>query len=128
MREVIIETEVQYQLAELKDYLIEIQGDKKGKKTFSEIIAALDSMEYFGDVGSNISERFNIDCPSNWFLYYIHKNYFVFSKTDSTITILKMYDNRQDFIYDLFGVEMRSQESKDYWGELGNGNLSESGE
>ena len=44
-------------------------------------------------------------------------NYFVFSKTDTLITVLKMYNNKQDFIYDLFGIEMRSQESKDYWGE-----------
>ena len=56
MREVIIETEVQYQLAELKDYLIEIQGDKKGKKTFSEIIAALDSM---GDSRRRLLIRYN---------------------------------------------------------------------
>ncbi len=30
---------------------------------------------------------------------------------------VKMYNEKQDFIYDLFGIEMRSQESKDYWGE-----------
>ena len=33
MRKVIIETQVQNQLAELKNYLIDSQGEKKGKKS-----------------------------------------------------------------------------------------------
>ncbi len=116
MRQVIIETEVQNQLADLKKYLNRIQGDTKGNNTFREILSSIDNLAHF-DIGSNIKERFNVDCPDNWYLLYSHKNYFVFSRSDSMVTVLKMYDNRQDFIYDLFGVEMRSQESIDYWGE-----------
>ena len=117
MREVIIEKEVQYQLARLQSILIEMQGKDKAERTFREIISAIANLGLFSDLGSNIKERFSVDCPDNWFLLYVNMNYFVFSKTDSLITILKMYNNRQDFINDLFGVEMRSQESKDYWGE-----------
>ena len=117
MRKVIIETQVQNQLAELKNYLIDSQGEKKGKKTFSEIIASIDNLGTFGSIGSNLRERFDIDCPNNWYLLYSHMNYFVFSRTETLVTVLKMYDNRQDFIFDLFGIEMRSQESKDYRGE-----------
>ena len=117
MRDVIIELEVQMQLLELKDLLICEQGDKKGIKSFSDIIASIDNLGIFDAIGSNIRERFNIDCPENWFLLYSHTNYYIFSKTDTLITVLKMYNNKQDFIYDLFGIEMRSQESKDYWGE-----------
>lgn len=117
MRNVIIETEVQYQLNDLKDYLISIQGERKGKNTFADIMSNIDNLEQFGDVGRNIKEYFNLDCPNNWYLLYVHKNYFIFSKTESTITILKMYNNKQDFIYELFGIEMRSQESIDYWDE-----------
>ncbi len=102
---------------DLKDYLISIQGERKGKNTFADIMSNIDNLEQFGDVGRNIKEYFNLDCPDNWYLLYVHKNYFIFSKTESTITILKMYNNKLDFIYELFGIEMRSQESKDYWGE-----------
>lgn len=117
MRDVIIELEVQAQLLELKDLLIVEQGEQKGNRTFKEIVSSIDNLGIFEAIGSNISERFNIECPDNWFLLYVNKNYFTFSKTDSLITVLKMYNNKQDFIYDLFGIEMRSQESKDYWGE-----------
>lgn len=79
MRNVIIETEVQYQLNDLKDYLISIQGEKKGKNTFADIMSNIDNLEQFGDVGRNIKEYFNIDCPDNWYLLYVHKNYFMFA-------------------------------------------------
>ncbi len=117
MRNVIIENEVLWKLSELHDYLLIRQGIKKGEKTFTQIIATLDSLASFGNIGRNIKDTFNIDCPDNWFLLYCHMNYFVLSRTATTITVLKMYNNQQDFIFDLFGIEMRSQASKDFWGE-----------
>ena len=116
MRDVIIESEIKYKLVELRELLIESQGQKKGKKTFDSILSAIDNLAIF-EVGRNIKEEFNVDCPNNWFLLYSHMNYFIFSRTDSVVTVLKMYNEKQDFIYDLFGVEMRSQASKDYWGD-----------
>ena len=116
MREVIIEDEVKYKLADLKQELLVSQGQVKGTKTFNSILSAIDNLEIF-DVGRNIKDEFYVECPDNWFLLYSNKNYFIFSRTDSLVTVLKMYNEKQDFIYDLFGIEMRSQESKDYWGE-----------
>ncbi|MBE5969670.1 MAG: hypothetical protein E7242_05500 [Lachnospiraceae bacterium] len=117
MHNVIIEKEVQHQLLDLKNYLLNAHGKAIGTSRFSEIMSSLDNLQYFADIGSNIKEKYNVKCPDNWFLLYSNMNYFIYSKNDSTITILKMYNNKQDFIYDLFGVKMRSQESIDYWGE-----------
>ena len=116
MYDVIIEPEVQAKLKELKTFLLQSQGEKKGLKTFQEIISAIDNLQLYV-LGTSIRERYSIDCPDNWFLLYTNKNYLIFSRTDDTVKVLKIYDERQDFIYDLFGIEMRSQESKDYWGE-----------
>ncbi len=94
-----------------------MQGEKKGKNTIKEILDAIENLGIYEKIGDNIRERFHVECPDNWYLLYVNKNYFVFSKTEQTINVLKMYDYRQDFIHDLFGVEMRSKESKEYWGE-----------
>ena len=117
VRNVIFEREVQYQLAKLKRDLLLSQGEEKASGTIKYILNALDNLGMFSSVGKNIRDTYNIDCPSNWFLLYVDKNYFVYSKTEKLITILKMYSNKQDFIYDLFGIEMRSEESKKYWGD-----------
>ena len=116
MREVIISNEVKDGLVELKQKLLGLQGIEKGQKTFDSIMNAIDNLEIF-EIGRSIKSEYNIDCPDNWFILYTHMNYFVFSRTETMVTILKMYNEREDIIYDLFGIEMRSQESKEYWGE-----------
>lgn len=116
MKNVIIETEVQYQLSDLKDKLINTQGDKKGHKTFNEIISVIDNLEKY-DIGTNLKDKYNIDCPDNWFLLYVKQNYFIFSRTKTEVNVLKMYSNKQDFLFHLFGISMRSQDSIDYWGD-----------
>lgn len=117
MRNVIFEKDVLHQLAELKRKLLLVQGEEKATKTIKNILNVLDDLGIFSSIGKNIKDTYDINCPSNWFLIYVDKNYFVYSRTDKLITILKMYSNKQDFIYDLFGIEMRSDESKIYWGE-----------
>ena len=116
MYNVLIEPEVKTRLKELKTLLLQSQGEKKGLKTFQEIISAVDNLQLY-ELGTSIRERYFVDCPDNWYLLYTNKNYLIFSRTVDTVKVLKIYDERQDFIYDLFGIEMRSQESKDYWGE-----------
>ena len=44
MYNVIIETEVQDKLEELRSILIQTQGDKKGERTFRDIISAIDNL------------------------------------------------------------------------------------
>ncbi len=116
MYNVIIEPEVQARLKDLKVFLLSVQGEKKGLKTFQKIITAIDNLQLH-ELGANIREKYSVDCPDNWYLLYTNKNYIIFSRTDDTVKVLKMYDERQDFIFELFGIEMRSQESKEYWGE-----------
>ena len=117
VREVMYEKEVQYKLADLKEKLILVQGQDKGIKTIKHILSILDNLSVFSIKSENIRDAYGITCPDNWYLIYVERNYFIFSKDEAKIVILKMYDNKQDFIYDLFGIEMRSVESKEYWGE-----------
>ena len=117
MREVIIEKEVVVQLNLLKSKLITMQGIKKGTVTFKKIIASLDNLGVYSGIGRNIKNYYNIDCPDNWYLLISHTNYFVFKQEEKRIVVLKMYDEKQDFIRELFGISMRSEESINFWGE-----------
>ena len=117
MRTVIYSDVVKSKLKSLKDRLIVIQGVKKGTKTISSMVSILDNLGEFADTGISIREKFDVDCPSNWYLLYCNRNYFIYSKSDKQINILEMYDNRQDFMNELFGIEMRSFESISFWGE-----------
>lgn len=117
MRKVIYSDAVKSKLKSLKNRLIVIQGVKKGTKTISSIVSILDNLGEFADTGIPIREKYDVDCPPNWYLLYCNRNYFVYSKSDKQISVLEMYDNRQDFINELFGIEMRSFESICFWGD-----------
>lgn len=117
MYNVIYEREVQFKLASLNEELIEKQGEQKGLQTISDIVASLDNLSMFPRIGQNIRDIFQVDCPENWYILYIKKNYFVFSITKTDVIVLKMYNEKQDFIHELFGIETRSNESIEYWGE-----------
>lgn len=93
-----------------------MQGVKRGNNTFKAIMSSIKNLQFF-EVGKSIRNEYYVDCPNNWFLLYSYKNYFIFSRNETTVTVLKMYNEKQDFIYDMFGIEMRSQDSKDYWCE-----------
>ena len=60
------------------------------------LLAALDNLGLFV-IGRDIKNTYNIDCPENWFLLYTDKNYFMFSRTEECVTVLKMYSEKQDF-------------------------------
>lgn len=117
MRKVIYSDIVKSKLKSLKDRLIVIQGMKKGTKTIKSIVSMLDSLGEFAEKGVPIKEKFDVDCPTNWYLIYSNRNYFVYSITEKQINVLEMYDNRQDFMNELFGIEMRSFESIRFWGD-----------
>ena len=117
MYNVIYEREVQFKIASLKDELIEKQGEQKGLQTISDIVSSLDNLSIYPYIGKSIRDNYQVDCPENWYIIYIKKNYFVFSITKADVIVLKMYNEKQDFIHELFGIETRSSDSIEYWGE-----------
>lgn len=51
--------------------------------------------------------------------YFLHvDNYYIFYKVEKgTVFISDIYSEREDFMGKLFGINLRTRESQDYWGE-----------
>jgi hypothetical protein len=112
MLDVIYSDIVKEKLAVLQGKLIIMQGEGKAKKTMEAIVDSLDNLGLY-QIGDSIKDRYNIDCPKDWYILYSHMNYFVFKRTDEQVVVLQMFDYRQDFIYELFGI--KTWNSNDYW-------------
>jgi hypothetical protein len=112
MLDVIYSDIVKEKLSVLQEKLIIIQGEEKAKKTMITIVESLDNLGIF-KIGDSIKDRYNVDCPEDWYILYSNMNYFVFKRTDEQVVILQMFDYRQDFIYELFGI--KTVDSNDYW-------------
>ena len=115
MKKVIYSNIVVQKLEALKYRLIAVQGKVKGEKTIKSIMSNLDNLAIFSLDGTSIREKYGIDCDYRYI--YAHKNYFIFKTTQTQVNIIEMFNEKEDFIFKLFGVPMRSKDSMDYWGE-----------
>lgn len=47
----------------------------------------------------------------------MNHNYVFYRIEPEKIMIVEMFDEREDFMYQLFGISTRTKESMDYWGD-----------
>ena len=84
----------------------------KGIKAITTAVRGLEEYPY---KGLALSDMYDIDTDFRYL--YIKHNYIFYYVEEERIIIAELFDEREDFIYKLFGISSRSQESIDYWGE-----------
>ena len=60
---------------------------------------------------------YGIECDYRYI--YAGRNYLFYRIESDKIIIAEMFDEREDFMYKLFGITTTTQESLDYWDEQG---------
>ena len=106
---------VRQKMKELKENLTEQFGAKtafKGIKTITESVRQLSD---FSLKGISVSEMFGVDTDFRYL--YVKKNYLFYYIEGNKIIIAEMFDEREDFMFKLFGIRSESEESADYWDE-----------
>ncbi|MBR1692712.1 MAG: hypothetical protein IJ711_08060 [Lachnospiraceae bacterium] len=106
---------VRRKLRALKLRLTKEFGKNVSTKSLKQITDAVRRLEYFEEQGVLISSMYDIDCDYRYL--YVGHNYLFYRIEENKIIIAEMFDDREDFIYKLFGISAISQESLDYWGE-----------
>ena len=114
MKQVIYSDGVVTKLQVLKDELDNKYGNKISEDILRKITGRLDNLGQFNS-GESTRDRFGID--SDYMVIYGYHNFFFYLEQEDRIVVLEMFNEREDFIYVLFGIPMRSHESIDYWGE-----------
>lgn len=100
-------------LHSLKAELIQNFGTEVAGKSIKKITDAVRSLAKFEKKGIAVSAMYDIEC--DYRCLYVGHNYVFYRIEKDKIIIVKMFDEREDFIYKLFGISTRSQESADYW-------------
>lgn len=54
---------------------------------------------------------------SPYFFLHIEHNYVFYRIDEEIIYVTDIYNEHEDFIWKMFGIRLRTQESFDYWGE-----------
>jgi hypothetical protein len=55
--------------------------------------------------------------PSPYYFFHIQHHYVFYRINDEVIYITDIYSERENFMWKMFGISLRSQESIDFWDE-----------
>lgn len=106
---------VRRKLKNLKLYLTEQYGEELAKTAIKKITNRARDLQKNPDLGVDLSARYDID--TYFKAIYVNHNHLFYYIDDDTIIIAEMFGEKEDFMYKLFGISGRTQESIDYWGK-----------
>ena len=106
---------VRRKLKALKLYLSEQYGEDLAKTAVKKITDRARELQKNSDLGVDLSAKYDID--TDFRELFVNHHHLFYYKVCDTIIIAEMFGEKEDFMYKLFGVSGRTQESIDYWGE-----------
>ena len=90
-------------------------GSEVSRKSIKQITDAARGLESFEEKGISVEAMYGIECDYRYI--YAGRNYLFYRIEKDKIIIAEMFDDREDFMYKLFGITTTAQESIDYWDE-----------
>lgn len=90
-------------------------GQTVADRVSKHISEALSELKKFPNMGISMREQYDLDC--DYYMLFVEKNYFIYRILDDMIMILEIFNEKEDFMYQMFGIATTSQETIDYWGE-----------
>lgn len=113
--------EISYSPEALDDLLyVKIDIEKQyGKEKSAEIIKKITknirNLEYFPNSGVGLQKRWGI--VSDYQYIYTQKNYVFYRIEENHVRIIRVLNEREDFMRILFGIETTFKDTEEYWKE-----------
>lgn len=60
-------------------------------------------------------ENYGLNC--DYYMLFIAHNYFIYRIAGEMIIILEIFNEKEDFMYQMFGISTTTQDTLDYWNE-----------
>lgn len=115
MKIVDISPEAHNDINGVKIYLTDRFGEFTAQRIVGEIYDDLEKLSVFPDMGVDMFARYSIE--TDYLCLITHKNYAFYRVEGDTIRIIRVLDERRDFMRILFGIVITSEDTEDYWDE-----------
>lgn len=99
----------------LKIYLDNQFGSDVRKRVIKDIGIKVRSLRDNENIGYSVRDMYGVD--TDCLCFFIRKNYVFYKVDDDCIYIINIYNEREDFMRNLFGIRTASDETEDYWNE-----------
>ncbi len=98
-----------------KKYLDFRFGGDVRKRVIKEIGSRVRALREHEQLGISVRDIYGVD--TDCLCIFVAKNYVFYRIEPDCIYVVNIYNEREDFMMDLFGIKSATQETDDYWGE-----------
>lgn len=116
MKQIDITPRAHTDLADLKTYLLMEFGEICAQKVLVAIYDDIEKLAVFPELGVNILAKHGI--ISDYLCLVSHKNCVFYRIEGEYIRVIRVLDERRDYLRVLFGIIIGSEESEEYWDEV----------
>ena len=102
-------------LRALKSAISQEYGEDKAKKIIKSISDTIRGLCDYEEKGPKVSKMF--DVVSDYRYIFVSRNYVFYRIEDKYIQIINLYHEKEDFMWQLFGIDTTPQDTIDYWDE-----------
>lgn len=91
-------------------------GEPVAIKTMKCIGKGIRTLEIAENAGIDLCSKYSINC--DYRVLFVAKNYVIYRIEGEFVRIIRILNERQDFMWILFGTEMPSGDPDGYWDEV----------
>lgn len=102
-------------LRAIKESILLQYGSKKAKEVVGSIINAIRGLVNYEEIGPSVEGMFGVAFDYRYI--FVSRNYVFYSIESNCIKIINIYNEKEDFMWLLFGVDTTPQETLTYWEE-----------
>lgn len=102
-------------LENIKRIVAEEFGESVAVKTMKRIGKGIRTLEIAENAGIDLCKKYGIIC--DYRVLIVVRNYVIYRIEEEFVRIIRVVNERQDFIQVLFGIETPSGDSEGYWNE-----------
>ena len=99
----------------IKAYVTARFGAEKGLEAVRDLKQSIRKLLTYPNMGHSLNDI--IDISTDYYYFFINPNYVIYSIDLDEIHIVRILNEKQDFLQNLFGITSKTDEGEDYWGD-----------
>lgn len=100
-------------LQEIKRYVTDQFGEERAEACVRDILSTIKQLEMFPDEGLDLGNI--IEYPTDYRYLVVKPNYVFYRMENEIVKIVRILNEKQDFMQILFGISSISEEGEQYW-------------
>lgn len=100
-------------LQEIKRYVTDQFGEERAIACVRDILSTIKQLEVFPDEGLDLGNI--IEYPTDYRYLVVKPNYVFYRVENEIVKIIRILNEKQDFMQILFGISSISEEGEQYW-------------